>query len=387
MNEAVRRVPLVDVSDLLAPGAPLPFRVLDAHGRLLLATGQRIADARQLSALMERGACVEWPEVEAARRARAAGVDPGVDRAVRRETLFDRWEQAVWKLDALLRVLGRDGGQQADVQALVALHVALVDRDADAALFLCMRQDDRRFALYALTHALHTATVALLAARTLGWPDAAQRSLVGAALTMNASIVELQARMAEQPDPPTKKQLDTIRAHPERSAELLRASGIDDAVWLDAVLQHHERPGPGGYPRGVQPTSEAARVLRAADVFMAKVSPRAFRAPLLPQQAARQLFQDEGGGPIAGALIKAIGVHPPGDFVKLKNGEAAIVVRRATAGAAVQVAAMQDARGKPMAGAPRRDTALADFGIAGPLQDRSALPRVLPEQVYGLLEP
>jgi HD-GYP domain-containing protein (c-di-GMP phosphodiesterase class II) len=387
MNEPVRRVPLVEVSDLLAPGAPLPFRVLDAHGRLLLATGQRIADARQLAALMERGACVEWPEVEAVRRARAAGVDPGTERAVRRQTLFDRWEQAVWKLDALLRVLGRDPGQRADIDAMVSLHIALVDRDADAALFLCMRQDDRRFALYALTHALHTATVALLAARTLGWPAPAQHALVGAALTMNVSIVELQGRMAEQSEPPTKKQIETIRSHPERSAELLRAAGVDDPAWLDAVLQHHERPGPGGYPRGTQPTSEAAHVLRAADVFMAKVSPRALRAPMLPQQAARQLFQDEGGGPVAGALIKAIGVHPPGDFVKLKNGEAAIVVHRAAAGAAVQVAALLDARGRPISGTPRRDTAQPEFGIAGPLQDRAGLQRVLPEQVYGLIEP
>lgn len=388
MNEPERRVPLVDVSDLLAPGAPLPFRVLDGYGRLLLATGQRIAGARQLSALMERGACVEWPEVERVRRERAAAAGgPAIDHAVRRETLFDRWEQFVWKLDTLLRALGRDAGQAAELEGLATQLVALVDREIDAALFIAMRQDDRRFALYGITHAMHTATVALLAARTLGWPVAAQRCLVLAALTMNAAIVELQGRMAEQDDPPTKKQIETLRAHPQASTDLLRASGVADADWLTAVEQHHERPGPGGYPLGVQATSDAAHLLRAADVFMAKVSPRALRAPMVPQQAARQLFQEEGGGPIAGALIKAIGVHPPGDLVKLKNGEAAIVVQRAVDGHATRVAALLDARGKVLAGAPRRDTAVADFAIAGPLLDRAGLPRVLPEQVYGLIEP
>ena len=162
---------------------------------------------------------------------------------------------------------------------------------------------------------------------------------------------------------------------------------MTDADWLAAVEEHHERPGPGGYPRGVQATSDAAHLLRAADVFMAKVSPRALRAPMVPQQAARQLFQEEGGGPIAGALMQAIGVHPPGDLVKLKNGEAAIVVQRAAPGRATQVAALLDARGKVLSGAPRRDTAKPDFAIAGPLLDRGGLPRVLPEQVYGLLEP
>jgi hypothetical protein len=32
VNEPVRRVPLAEVSDLMAPGEPLPFRVLDAQG-------------------------------------------------------------------------------------------------------------------------------------------------------------------------------------------------------------------------------------------------------------------------------------------------------------------------------------------------------------------
>jgi hypothetical protein len=211
--------------------------------------------------------------------------------------------------------------------------------------------------------------------------------MVLAALTMNAAIVELQGRMAEQADAPTKKQIETIRAHPQASADLLRASGVTDAGWLVAVEQHHERPGAGGYPLGVQATSDAAHLLRAADVFMAKVSPRALRAPMVPQQAARQLFQEEGGGSFAGALIKAIGVHPPGDLVRLKNGDAAIAVQRAVPGRALQVAALLDARGKPLAGAPRRDTGRAEFAVAGPLLERAGFPRVLPEQVYGLLEP
>ncbi len=391
MNSEVRRVPLVELADLMAPGTPLPFRVLDAQGRLLLAVGQRIADARQLAALIEREACAEAEEIETLRRKRGgAGSLPPYDGVVRRETLFDRWEQFVWKLDTLLRALGRGEAKAAAIDDLVTQQIALVDRAPDAALFLCMRQDDRRFALYGLAHALHTATGVLLASRLLGWTPEAQRSLVGAALTMNAAIIELQGRMAEQTDPPTKKQMDTIRAHPRLAAELLRAAGIVDESWLSAVEDHHERPGPGGYPQGSEPRTDAARLLRGTDVLMAKVSPRALRAALLPQEAARQLFKDEGGGPIAASVIKAIGVNPPGDFVRLKNGEVAIVVQRAAAGRAAQVAVLQDARGRPVNEAPRRDTgARPEHAIAGalPLAERGNLPRVLPEQVYGLVEP
>jgi HD-GYP domain-containing protein (c-di-GMP phosphodiesterase class II) len=389
VNDAQRRQPLLEVSDLIAAGVPLPFQVLDAQGRLLLAEGQVIASARQLEALFERGACVVWAEAEAVRQARAQAAAAGAPRpsAKRDPTLFDGWEQHLWALDTLLRTMGRDPAQRAAIEARADVHMALVDRHPDAALFLCVRQDDRRFALYGLAHALHTATVVQLTGRVFGLPPERVRTLVRAALTMNASIVELQARMAEQTDPPGKRQMDEIRAHPLASAQQLRDGGIIDAEWLALVEHHHEQTGGGGYPHGLEQVDDLARLLRAADVFMAKISPRALRAPLLPQMAARQLFQEEAGSPLAAALIKAVGVYPPGDFVRLRNGDLAVVTHRATTGAAVQAVAVLDARGKPVTQSPQRDTGVADHAIVGPVTERAGLPRVLPEQVYGLVPP
>ena len=385
MSPAPASVPLAQVHDLIAPGHPLPFRVLDARGRLLLAAGQPVVDVKQLQALLERGACVEYEAVRAVREARKAGGSP--TPSARRPTLFDAWEQRVWELDTVLKGCGRDLALGPRLEALVDTHIALADRHLDAALFLCIRQDDRRFALYGLTHALHTATVVLMCARQMGWADDQVRRGVAAALTMNVSMLELQAHMAEQSDPPTRRQLDEIRTHPQRSVEMLRGSGVGDEVWLRTVADHHERPDGKGYPRGATDAGELAHVLRAADVFMAKISPRALRAPLLPQVAARQLFQEEQGGPVAAALIRSLGVYPPGDYVKLRGGETAIVVQRNTASHAPLVAVLADANGRVVHGAPRRDTAQAEFTIAGPAGDRTGLPRVLPESVYGLVEP
>lgn len=388
MSAAAERVPLSQLGNLLVPGAPLPFNVLDGHGRLLLAAGQRIQDVEQLRALLERGASVTYAEVESVRKVRAVSAQSGgaLTPSARRKTWFDRWEALIWQLDTLTKALGRDPSQAAGLRTAVDDTVALVDRHPDAALFMCIRQDDRRFALYALVHGLHTATLALMAGRQLGWAAERCRAVVGAALTMNAPIADLQGQLAEQTEPPTKKQVEQIRAHPAKAAELLRASGIDEAEWLQAVEDHHERAGPGGYPRGIEAIGEPARLLRAADVFMAKISPRAGRAPMLPQLAARQLFQEESGGLIAAALIKAIGVYPPGDFVLLKSGEQAIVVQRAAPGQAAQAAVLMAANGKPVAGGPRRDTSQPEYAITGPVIDRKGLTRVLPEAIYGIVD-
>jgi hypothetical protein len=390
MAASSTHVPLPDVIDLITLGEPLPFRVVDGTGRLLLAAGHVLRDEDQLQALIHRQAGVDAEEVASLRRSRDAKGAPAPAPVVRELSWFDHWERRVWGLDTLLRELvqgagGADGS--ARLRAFVDGHIAQVSAQPDAALFTAVRQDDKRVALYPLRHALHCATVALLTARQLGWDAPRLRSLVGAALTMNAPTLELQSRMAEQSDPPSKKQIEQIRGHPAAAAALLRAAGVDDAEWLAGVEDHHERSDGSGYPRGLTEVGELARVLRAADQFTAKLSPRLVRAALSPQLAARQLFQEQAGGPIAMALIQAVGIYPPGDFVTLKNGEVAVVARRASAAAAAEVAVLLSATGKAIGGAPRRDTAQAEFAIAGPLTDRGVLPRVLPEQIYGLLPP
>ncbi len=389
MAEAAQTLPLQEVADLMRPGQPLPFRVLDAQGRLLLAEGQPVLDAQQLRALLDRGACVIQAEAEAVRAQRQGGAaGAGRTYAARQLTWFDRWERHLWAIDDTLRDLGKGGLRPEALVQLAAQQVGLVRAQPDAAIFTMQRQEDHRFALYALNHARHAATAVQLAAGVLGWDEARLLRGVAVALTMNACTVELQARMAEQREPPTKKQLEQLREHPMRSAQLLREAGVTDAEWLLAVEQHHEKPGGGGYPAGLQAPSEMARLVRAADVYTAKISPRAFRAALVSQLAARQLFQEEQGGPIAGALIKALGLYPPGDWVRLKNGEAGLVVLRAGASGAAQVAVLLSATGKPQPGTVRRDTAQAECQVAGLLgaEERARLPRVLPEQLYGLLQ-
>jgi HD-GYP domain-containing protein (c-di-GMP phosphodiesterase class II) len=382
MTSDADRIPLPQVRDLLHVGQPLPFRVLDAQGRLLLNAGNVLVDDDQFEALVERGAWAERPMVEAERAARAAAAEKA-RKAAPPASLFDRWEKLLWQFDKLTRALVRRETPGSAVLPFLVTLQELLDLDADVALFLCVRQEDRRFALYALTHALHCAVLALLTGRQLGWPAEKLTSLGGAALTMNLTVLELQATMAEQNDPPTNRQLEQIRAHPEASAQLLRTLGIADEAWLATVAQHHEQAGGGGYPRALQEVSDMAQVLRAADVYMAKISARAKRPAMAPQLATRQLFQQRPNDALTMAMVKTIGVHPPGSLVQLASGEVAVSVRRPLKGTQPLVATLSDRNGKPIGQTHRRDTAQAEFAVTGPLQDAKAYARVLPERVYG----
>ena len=382
MKSSSDRVPLAEVRDLLQIGSPLPFKVLDAQERLLLNEEQVIQDEAQYEALIERGAWAQRASVDRERQARAAAAPPPI---VVQLSLFDRWERLLWQFDKLARGLVRRELSGAGIVPFHDALVALVDRDPDVALFLCTRQDDNRFALYPLRHAIHCAVLATLTARQLGWDESRTRALGCAALTMNLGILELQATLAEQDDPPTKRQSDLIRAHPEAATALLRAAGIVDEDWLATVADHHERRGGGGYPRGTAEVHASAHVLRGIDVYMAKISPRAKRPGVMPQLAVRQLFQQNPGDPLSMAVIKTLGVHPPGSLVKLRSGEVAVVIRRPATGTLPVVATLSDRNGKPGGETHRRNTAEPDFGVDTALPSSKEFARILPERVYGVV--
>jgi HD-GYP domain-containing protein (c-di-GMP phosphodiesterase class II) len=381
------RLNIDEVRDLLVVGEPLPFAVYDLQNRMLLNQRQVIGSERQWVLLMERSAWVARDLVEALRAERQQQAAQHFESNQRAPNLFDRWERALWDLDALLRATIKGKASAADWHAEVDTFIKLVDREPDVALYLAVRQEDRRFALYALAHSLHAAVLCLLGARQAGWSMAQQHATVGAALSMNVGMLELQAQMAEQDTPPTQKQLAHIRAHPEQGAALLRAVGLTDAVWLQAVAEHHERNDGSGYPKGLVTVIDEARLLRYADVYMAKITPRASRPPLSPQTAAGQLFKQEPGSKLAMALIKAIGVHPPGALVNLKSGEVAVVTRRHPTGPAPQVCTLSDSHGQPSVHSTPLNSAEPQHAITGPCTLTELYPRVLPERAYGILPP
>lgn len=357
-------------------GAPLPWNVRDAGGMLLLATGYVIPDQQQLEAVLERGAFVDAEEV----RVYLASLQPKVTPV---PNLFGAWKQLQDQLETLLMHAPAHLDLPARTLALGTRLIELMDRDTDIAIYIAVRQDEARLSIYGVTHALHCALVGVLIGRRLGWEPASIMTLVQAALTMNISIAALQGQLAAQDFPPTLRQLTELRAHPAQSVALLTAAGVTDEDWLQAVQQHHERADGSGYPTGRRDSTEFAQALRHADVFMAKISPRVIRPALSIQETARQLFKEDGGGPMSTAVIKAFGIYPPGNFVQLKSGELGVVMRRGSHANTPQVAVITDSKGAPIVHTIHRDTALPEFAIAGTAANTKLVARMPPERIFG----
>jgi HD-GYP domain-containing protein (c-di-GMP phosphodiesterase class II) len=210
---------------------------------------------------------------------------------------------------------------------------------------------------------VHTATAAFLAATRLGWQEDKARCVLRASLTMNIGMADLQNRLVNQVTPLTTLQRAEIAAHPERSAQLLEMAGVTDADWLDAVRQHHEQEGGGGYPKGLQKMCEVALLVQRADSFTAKFSARVSRAPVSSDRAARLQYQMGKGDPMTAALIKEFGLYPPGCAVRLKSGETGVVMRRGEGANTPMVAVLTDRCGDSLLTPARRDTSKAENAV------------------------
>ena len=128
-----------------------------------------------------------------------------------------------------------------------------------------------------------------------------------------------------------------------------------------------------------------ARLIQRADIFAAAISPRAGRRPVPPSKAMKAAYFDENSqvDEAGSALVKAVGIYPPGSFVCLANGEVAVVVRRGANTSAPRVAVVRHRSGMPNADLTVRDTALPEFKVTAnvahdAVKDKPHLKRLLP---------
>lgn len=370
-------ISLEQVFQILKPGVPLPFGVRDARGRLLLARGLVVAEQAKLLELLNRGMYVDSDEVP---RHTTGAKSYNTTRPV--EPFSVRWEAMLRKLGLLLRAPS-DPGFLRQIREIAVQLANAPETCTDQIIFLIVRHDYSQTDRYSEAHAMHVAALCNLVGRRLGWGDARRLSLIGAALTMNLGMTTLQAKLASQRVPPTPQQRKEIDAHPLVSAELLRAAGLNDEAWLQAVEQHHECPGGSGYPRRVQEPDEMSQLIRFIDSFTAKHSARAGRTRQPAQQAAKELYAQSGGNPLAAALIKECGIYPPGCFVKLASGETAVVIRRGLTAKEPLVAALTNAQGEPLSRPVQRDTAQAARAIVASLPEKAIHVQVSADQLYG----
>ena len=267
------------------------------------------------------------------------------------------------------------------VQAQLHRHSNL---NPDGTLFALIHLSASELRMYSATHAMLVSVMCGLAAReVLNWPPTLEATVCKAALTMNISMTALQDALASQVDLPTQAQRDQIGGHVASSVAQLEQLGVADADWLAAVRDHHARdPGNWG---NMNQTQRMARLIQRADMFAARLSPRAGRVPTSPAAAMQAVYFDENRqiDEAGAALVKAVGIYQPGSFVRLASQEIAVVIRRGGTNTTPLVAVLINGKGNPTSDHVVRDTIAREFRIVASVAHRDVKVKMTLDRLLG----
>lgn len=257
-------------------------------------------------------------------------------------------------------------------------------KNPDSALLALVQLSASEVRFYSATHAMLVAVIGMMVAReTLRWPLQHVHTLGRAALTMNISMTQLQDDLAQQRSPLSTEQAKDIDHHSARSTALLQQLGISDALWLEAIKYHHFRD-----PGKLSEKSigrQMARLIQRADIFGARIAPRVGRTPMSVTSAMQACYYDETKSvdEAGAALVKTLGIYPPGAWVQLASGESGVVVRRSQHAATPRVSVFLNREGMPCDPLPR-DTSQPTYKITGPVAHKDIRVHVGLERLLAL---
>lgn len=380
----MRLVPF-DHADL-RPGEPLPVPLHDGSGRLLAAAGAVLRAGDQFALLGGRSlytdprAASEWKRrVAAAMDAKlrqnallkdvvAARPDAaGGTRSLDELPLAPACEEAVAELHGVLRAATQAPG--ADWPQRLLAHGrqarALLARRPDASLYLLVQRAGELSEQHCAHHAMLALAVCELAAPLFGWPDEGAFGLACAALAMNVAVQPLHDQLAASERDPSAAMRALLATHAADGAVLLERLGLHERWALEIVARHHELPAPGLPLASLPVAQQMAALLARVDRLCTAIVRSARHEPVAPAQAMRDACLGAAGTPdeIGAALLRALGVFPPGSFVELAGGELGVVVARGRRANLPYVATLIGAGGMPLGVPALRDTTERRYAV------------------------
>lgn len=185
---------------------------------------------------------------------------------------------------------------------------------------------------YTYSHSLSVAILSIMIGSHLGFGKRLLSDLACSALLHDLGKMRIDIKILNKQDKLTEEEFSTMKKHPVIAYEHLKKSKILPASVLDGVESHHERYDGSGYPKGLEGNEIPlfARILAVADVYDAITSNRAYRKAWFANEAIEYMMANaeiQFDYDILKAFLKSVAVYPVGTFVKLSNGQTALIVK------------------------------------------------------------
>lgn len=268
----------------LTIGCRLPMNAYDSNGEMLLGAGNLIDTNHQLIRLsmpdvqfgvyfkeIRRQSCDEPVEkVPAIQQdiAHAAGIKAAVVNDM--HSVFTRLESS-GDIDLGLIHNAASKLQQEMQRNFYAISSLAMLKDADA---------------YTFTHSVNVGIIAMYLTMGTKYADSVEDIGVGA-LMHDIGKLDISPSILRKEGPLDFSEMNTMKRHPTRGAQILHAAGCQNKIVLSCVLEHHEKLTGRGYPyrKAGDAVSPYGRIMAISDVYDALTTDRPYRKAMAPRDA------------------------------------------------------------------------------------------------------
>jgi putative nucleotidyltransferase with HDIG domain len=190
----------------------------------------------------------------------------------------------------------------------------------------------RSYDNYTFTHMVNVSILTMAQARALGVEGKLLREFGMSALMHDIGKVRTPKEILNKPEKLTDEEFVVMRRHVVDGAEILRRTPEMPVLAPVVAFEHHLRLDGSGYPFTVTRDSLnlGSMLCAIADVYDAMRSQRAYQQAYPSDRILAVLKRNEGAQMdqhLVRRFVQLLGIYPPGNLVKLSNGELAVVIR------------------------------------------------------------
>lgn len=178
-------------------------------------------------------------------------------------------------------------------------------------------------------HSYQVARLSMAVAAHLRWSHEEIIAIGAGALVHDTGMLRLSDRIYR-----TRNRIDSLQRqdlikHPVYALDLVGLENDLHEYIRYIAYQTHERCNGSGYPRAwpIASIHPAARLVGLVDAYVAMVSQRPHRNPLLPHQAILEIMQEAHAGlwepALTRGLLRTVSLYPLGSFLELSDGRLA----------------------------------------------------------------
>lgn len=241
-------------------------------------------------------------------------------------------------------------------------------------------------------HVLNVSVLSLLVAKELGMTDKEQLMIIGlAALLHDIGQVKLPSQLLRKTTPLNKPETELYARHVRFAAEMITQHAqlklTVKPLLLTMIAQHHVFLDGSGYPAEMSPAKlhPLSKILVVVNYYDKLCNHNDPQQSLTPHEALSLMFSKQSAKfdkTVLQALVKMLGIYPPGTVVQLSDESFAIVIylnRKELLKPGVIVYAPE---------VPKADAVIIDLSEQTDLTIRKSLrPAQLTKEVYEYLSP